>query len=675
MRQSLKYTWKNLSRSVLFLAPVGILFLMAVLIPASVAASFSLIGVVTKGLLVNMVSFPGMAFLAYEFSGRLIENREKEALYAEQGTRRKLQLSLTLFLLLVLVLYCFLQFLVFSIRSLVFGIQEGYYFGHLAKAVILYGFMPGLIGVGCGYWLSNDRNGRSYVLILIFTILFSPIMNDLLPNSFFGVLKIDEWVRISVPNWWILSNSSFIDPLYGVPIETTRWILSLFWLGVFCSLWLLGRKQKKTVFGTIGFIVVLGITVCCALRFSSREQDSRLVCEQSGIPGKGIEFEDQFFYEDWQKQTMTQDPNVSVSSYTIDLTIKDCLTGTASLKLIEPVEAGRTMLFTLYHGLKVHAVTDEKGKTIPFIQDGDWLDITADHSVCMLTIAYKGRFAKYYTNYQAVLLPAYVAYYPIPGHLTLWEGELNTIVPVGNQPHRQFTVHVNSSVPIACSLPIIGKQEYSGVSDGVTLIGGFWEESESDGLTLYTPLLEKSDLSLNKEEIRQNLLMLTQKLKAKNESAIEEMTKVFMLPTIIRVISGKQEQCVVSANHFTYVPLYGSKIDYSIIAKGIMQSQFKLDSQTALLYDWFQKYLTFPLPADGRLCEYADLEPLIAAAHGESVPAKDITQAQKALKSLFYYRLYQLKEEVFLPLVYEYLTDENRTLHPAEFLYQMKGEP
>ena len=118
MRQSLKYTWKNLSRSVLFLAPVGILFLLAVLIPASVAASFSLIGVVTKGLLVNMVSFPGMAFLAYEFSGRLIENREKEALYAEQGTRRKLQLSLTLFLLLVLVLYCFLQFLVFSIRSL-----------------------------------------------------------------------------------------------------------------------------------------------------------------------------------------------------------------------------------------------------------------------------------------------------------------------------------------------------------------------------------------------------------------------------------------------------------------------------------------------------------------------------------------------------------------------------
>ena len=675
MRQSLKYTWKNLSRSVLFLAPVGILFLLAVIIPASVAATFSLIGAVTKGLLVNMVSFPGMAFLAYEFAGRLIENREKEALYAEQGTRTKLQLSLMLFLLLVLFLYCFLQFIVFGVRSLAFGIQEDYYYGHLVKAVILYGGLPGLIGMGCGFWLSNDRNGRSYVLILILAILFSPIMNDLLPNSFLGVLKIDEWVRISVPNWWILSNSSFVDPLYGVPIETTRWILAVFWLGVFCSLWLLSRKQRKTVFGTIGLIVTLGITVCCGVRFSARDQDSRLVYEQSGIPGKGIEFEDQFFYEAWQKQTITKDPNVSVSSYNMNLTIEDCLIGIVSLQLLEPAEAGETMLFTLYHGLIVKSVTDETGQEILFVQDGDWLDITADHNVCKLTIAYKGRFAKYYTNNQAVLLPAYVAYYPIPGHLTLWEGELNTTVPVGNQPHRQYIVHVKSSAPIACSLPMVGDGEYSGISDGVTLIGGFWEESESDGLDIYAPLLEKNDLSFDKEEIRQNLLILTQKLKANNESTIEKITQVFILPTIIRVISGKQEQCVVRESHFTYVPLYGSKNDYSIIAKGILQGQFKLDSQTALLYDWFQKYLTFPMAADGRLCDYSDLEPLIAAAHGENVSAKDITQAQRALKALFYYRLYQLKEDVFLPLVYEYLTDENRTLHPAEFLYQMKGEP
>jgi hypothetical protein len=674
MKQSLKYTWMNLSRSVLFLLPTGILSLLAVLMPFTVPTDTFLITAVSKGLLINMIIFPVMAFLTYVFAGRLTESREKEALYAEEGIRRKLLLSLLVFLFAVLLLYCLLQFSAFCVKTFAFGIRDGRVYWHFAKAVLLYGCLPGLIGIACGLWLSGDRNGRSFVLILIFAVLFSPLMNDLLPNSIFGFWNVDEWVRIAVPNWWILSNSAFTDPLYGVPMETVRWVLALFWLGVFLFLWLLEKAQRKTPAGKIGLAVILCLTLLCGLRFSLRNQDSRLNYETGLMPEKGINTEDFYYYESWNRQTESRDPNVKVTAYDLDLKIRSHLTGRAALKLEEPAEEGEVLLFTMYHGLKVRTVTDADGREIPFVQDGDWLDITPDRTTDQLTVSYEGRFAKFYTNRQAVLLPAYAAYYPIPGHITLWEAELQYTVPVENQPKREFTVRVDSVAPIACSLPMMGKAEYSGVSDGVTLIGGFWQTSEADGFTLYSPVLEKYDLTFRREEINRNLTELTVKLGAAGSDALDRIRQIFALPTSMRVISGRQENCVIKDNHFTYIALYDLPIDYSAIAAGILRLQYKLDSQTVLLYEWLQKYLQFPMPMEGRLCTEKDLEPLLAQARGEDVPARDVTNAQRALKALFYYRLYQLKEDKFLPLVYEYLTDENRTLHPAEFLLQMEGE-
>ena len=672
MKQSLKYTWMNLSRSVLFLLPTGILSLLAVLMPLSVPNGTSLITAVSKGLLINMIIFPVMAFLTYVFAGRLTESREKEALYAEEGIRRKLLLSLLVFLFAVLLLYCLLQFSAFCVKTFAFGIRDGRVYWHFAKAVLLYGCLPGLIGIACGLWLSGDRNGRSFVLILIFAVLFSPLMNDLLPNSIFGFWNVDEWVRIAVPNWWILSNSAFTDPLYGVPMETVRWVLALFWLGVFLLLWLLEKAQRKTPAGKIGLAVILCLTLLCGLRFSLRNQDSRLNYETGLMPGKGINTEDFYYYESWNRQTESRDPNVKVTAYDLDLKIRSHLTGRAALKLEEPAEAGEVLLFTMYHGLKVRTVTDADGREIPFVQDGDWLDITPDRTTDQLTVSYEGRFAKFYTNRQAVLLPAYAAYYPIPGHITLWEAELQYTVPVENQPLREFTVRVDSVASIACSLPMMGKAEYSGVSDGVTLIGGFWTKSDSDGLLVCSPLLDQYDVMIRSKEITLSYDALTEKLRAEKTAAIEKLEQVFIFPMSVRTISGRQESCVVRADHFTYISLFGAPVDYNAIARGLLWQQLQLNSQKALLFDWFQRYLQFPMPEEGRLCTPVDLEPLLAEARGEKVDAREVSTAQRALKALFYYRLYQMGEEKFLPLVYEYLSDARRIQHPAEFLYYME---
>ncbi len=616
----------------------------------------------TLSLKVGILFVVYFLFAGYELGSCLQRAGGRECIAAVRGAELRLLGAHILTLLLPLGIWSLSVFLWQAAAC--FLRQVGYppFIGHCFRAVLLYCFFPGMIAALIGVCLSGKNRPAAYGLMILFTLLFSPFAAKLFSGadiSGVSVMIVMDWFALSVPNaTWIA------DGIYGISMEMCRWVLAAFWIVALAALLLWKHRKAGKGIRFAALIFTLAAVVCGG-RFAARGGDYLL---QKDNRPDGI-LRSESGYRRANAAGEEEEADFSVAAYKLEFKMKDCLSATAVLRL---EESDRTeYAFTLYHGLKVSSVEDENGNALTWSRDGDFLDIETDGSVQSLKIRYSGKTWKYYANRQGIALPGYLPYYPVPGHLLLWDYSRSSMVVHTDFHPSEFEVTVDSGLEVISNLPKTGRNRFSGRAQAVSLYGGMIAEEEKNGNVCYYSPVEDRRVNLNAAEISQEWKRLCLLLGETRE--LETAGKMIILqPLTTEAIGANHEVFAVFDDH---ILLTGYNPAPDMICQFYLMEIIPDHPETGMLKEELGKYLlSSEVRYDGEKPAYEDMNLLKKYhSHGEIKDRDEwslyLEQKNGTYAQLFSYQCSALGTEYVLREVYRYLTAEERLLDQVDFLY------
>lgn len=164
-----------------------------------------------------------------------------------------------------------------------------------------------------------------------------------------------------------------------------------------------------------------------------------------------------------------------VTDYKLDITIGEKLKATATMTLSKT--DCDEYSFALVHGYKIKEVKSGSGDKIDFVQKGDNFTVVGTGDLSEVTVEYEGKVPVYFSDFESTLLPAGSAWYPYPGkqifYGTSLVGELKSTseMAVYNR-EANYSVTINAPYEVHANLTKRGKNDYSGRTDSLMLIGG-----------------------------------------------------------------------------------------------------------------------------------------------------------------------------------------------------------
>ena len=601
--------------------------------------------------------YPVLSFLSYELCTEFLRSDETEAFGNIKGARLKNTLSLCLLLAGILFLFCAFQIGSQWILAAKENAPKAYY-GHVGKAVLLYTWLPGLFGAVSGLAFSALELDQALALIAGLSVLFSPVSAEIFPNSIIGFnTDIPAWLAISSYQYHMTS-----DPLYGIGVEPVHFTLIAFWIVLFAALYFIRKDQRRRPGGRAALIAALCLTVFFGFRFAQRRQQDSFVDLD---PFHGLTSSDQWYYSD--NEGMEASAGFSLSSVDLKLTIRDRLEAEATLCLKAESVGLTEYAFTLHHGLTVKAVQDAEGKSVPCSREADRLILKPESPTKSFRILYAGRLAQYYTNRQGIVLPGYVAYWPMPGLHRLYDSQLNSVQPVSGLIPVDFHIQLDSPLSAVCSLPQTGEGDYAGVAETATIYGGFFREEVQDGVRVYLPALGKNSFRFSKEESEVAWRELAEKLGTEDLPGPSSLRAIFLMPR--RAVSGRSEKTVFAGSCLLQQNSEDVSADSKALAAGYAMAQTRPDSASMTVYNYLARYLSGFRTDNAMNVKRSYLEVLIRYDRGEALSQaekKQLIQAYDLFQLLLNYRMNEWGEEKLLPILYAYLREENKTVHPVD---------
>ena len=146
--------------------------------------------------------------------------------------------------------------------------------------------------------------------------------------------------------------------------------------------------------------------------------------------------------------------------------------------------------FTLYHRYQVKRVTDGSGNELPFRQEADYVTVQGNGAADRIVMEYAGYSADCYSNAQGMMLPGWFAYYPYAGYQALTTNRGVSMRTMTLENPVPFRVMVEMDKPVYSNLKQTGDNTFEGVTDGVTLVSGFFDVLEKDGYRVIYPYLD-----------------------------------------------------------------------------------------------------------------------------------------------------------------------------------------
>jgi hypothetical protein len=375
-----------------------------------------------------------------------------------------------------------------------------------------------------------------------------------------------------------------------------------------------------------------------------------------------------YFYETTQEQK-EESAAFSVLSYDLDLKITGRLHASATMTLTKNPE-GDAYRFTLYRGYRILSVTDGEGNPLTYTRTGHYLEIDAPFDTPMGTILveYEGSGGRYYSNDQGIALPGYLPWYPMPGYRSLWDEVTNGISVSTEGEEIDFSVTVDTRLPLVCNLEEVEEHTYAGKATAVTLVGGLLTEKTSDGYVYYDSPLNLSSLDL---ETLEEELSVAEELLGISFDVDFSQKKIICMPRTICATSGGQNEGFVI---YSDCILLDSEIalTYSALDQLIPQKADAAELRELLiLYLWSGGTMEEPMYYDSSLegvlpsrAELAALEPESGATYEE------IVEAQAVLERLLRCKMEAYGTETVLRQCYEYLCSQD-TEGEVSFLYAL----
>ncbi|WP_054949131.1 hypothetical protein [Numidum massiliense] len=352
-------------------------------------------------------------------------------------------------------------------------------------------FVSGLVGMSVG---SFTQSRFAYILLVICWLLLGPL-NLAVGEPIITVLRIDFTPLLMFLNLGQSEPHAMYDPVYGLPLETERWVVKGMMITVLLTVFVLailtksGRASLKNV-----FLVSLGGIVLFVPLLYAYGQPSQVVTIRYGQEAKGTVDHD--YYRQQRAVAKERAPDVNVHAYNIELHDIRHLSARVTVELA-PQERTRDFAFTLYHRLRIDSVS-LGGKThVNFEQRGDQLRVRLPQAVpkedkIALTFVYDGNSSPlFFANEQAMMLPSYFPWYPVPGaHDAMHDsegGELRQF-PVVLDQKVDYTLTYDGDLALETNLAPVKNGVWRGTSlSGLTVVGSKLSTETINGARVVYP--------------------------------------------------------------------------------------------------------------------------------------------------------------------------------------------
>ncbi len=390
------------------------------------------------------------------------------------------------------------QFLVMELLALVFGgvltvlsliapikspLTDFAYISYILRLSFLYFFVADTIAVLLGMALSNIKNNIiAYVLLILCTFMFSPIplgIGDMFSdvtgvyiNPFFYMFEI-------IPRDFASQNYEN----YGIPLNSINVMRAVFWLfllgGIFCFNYLKRNQRVRRTAVSLSLVAVILSGIYINLPYSSYPY-------HANDPVKGYEGQSYYSSQDYENMPVQYEEPAGFEITAMDIDMK---VG-RQLSAVTSVQVDDTSLssykFTLFRNYKIKSIKDENGNKLKFDRYSDYVTVypaEGEKITEKIIFEYSGYSAAYYSNSQGIYLPVGFYYYPINGFHYVYD--LRAQRYIKNVLDKPVPIHltVDTKKTVYSNLERVsdGKNEFSDIADGVTILSGFYRETEVEG--------------------------------------------------------------------------------------------------------------------------------------------------------------------------------------------------
>lgn len=620
----------------------------------------------------GIICFIVFSFISYEFLKKTDHISLYETLSVIHNGRYKLYLSQLIVLLFFATIF-FLNILVYNLAwYFMKDIAYTPYLIHIIVNNVLNILLPVVVAILLGSIFALKFKRISAYAIMIFIIFcISPIFENVsFPLYQLWQINIYPYwdvFRILAPNLnWI------IDKIYGIAIESSRWDLIIFWIvSLFGILfWMIQQKKNRIV-----KIVSCTLALIAIFAFYRYLQPGSIVRMDYNPNAVGL-FD--YYYETKNSKAMDDDilipANFDVSTYDLKLEIGRQLQADVTMTL-NTNENLKNYTFTLYRGYNITEITDADGNALDYKRYSNYFTVNHkfNNSVTQIHIKYNGSGNKYYSNSQGIALPGYFPYYPMAGHLQMWDSETKNTYVNTDFTKKQFNVTIDSNLNIISNLEKKDFNYFEGTATSMTLIGGFINEEKTEDISIANYIVEPikideiSLLSSKWEKLKQTI--------GETRDISFEGKKIMILPLSITARMGsKNEGVVILSDHILLSSYNVQSICWNLVDSMIPYFTNKNNLKSKFLFylfdiENFNSTYINKIPSWDLLTAYQD-EDLQNSTTEES--RIQFMQSQEALGNLLRVKIETLGEEHVLKAVYHYLIDENNTTDEITFLYYLQ---
>ena len=434
---------------------------------------------VGESLVLTSVIFIMFLFISYYYFSKVKNSEILESISVTATGKNKYYMSMFSVLTTFSLITCAITFLLSIVYFFMTPTKPEYFLFSL-KVSLLYFFLADIVAILIGLVCSGIRKkAPAYIILILSAILFSPL------TVRYAELFLKTGETALYPIWRLFGLYPKVfniqRPQYEVAVNTKALFIALFWISL-CALiiilsnWVFRTKKSKNISAIIcASIFALSLWGAIA-PFSEAPQDDNSFLA------------DNYYYKFRKPEKFVIQKNekadFEITSYDMNFNIKNELKGDVTVYLDK--NNLDEYKFTLYHGYRIKNIKDSSGNKLDFKRENDYVTVYPQSNTDTLTFNYKGRSAKYYSNYQGSCLPSGFAYYPINGFHYVFDvstGEQGAIRARLNNP-IPMKVNVECKNKMFCNLDRTEDNSFEGISDGLTLVSGFYDETTVDNTRL-----------------------------------------------------------------------------------------------------------------------------------------------------------------------------------------------
>lgn len=644
-------------------AVLSFFILTAILLFSYHHPNISIMEYLSFSMRLGQVGFAFFMFFAFECFSYISKVEYIESLSTIKGEVNRVIITHIGYLLLILLAWTFL-FLSWQLGWYWHAHVKFFpYIIHMILSIILNCFLPSCIAILTGAVLGlSIKRTSAYCLILVFLILSSNIPAKILYSieiNSIPILNYFDWFAVLMPN------SDFVaDSVYGISLETYRWVLALGWISLLAACLLIKMHISYTTTSKLKIAVLILIAIICGIRFNSRQNDSFI---RKDYRSDGTLFRE-VTYRNEETSRVAEAPSFQISKYDLDITIDSKMHVSAALTLAEADT--EDYAFTLWHDLEIVGIYSVDGNNIPYDRCGDYLTIYPSAGTETIYIDYTGNCGKYFTNYQGIALPGYIPYYPMPGHRSLWDYNSQEIKVLQDLPKTDFYISVNSNLDVLCNLPKVSDNTFAGTAETASIYAGLLTKTGNDGLLIYkSPVSYKRNIATGYHDQWERL----SKLVGEDRGLDLTGKTIFVQPETIMSTKSSNESLVIYDDHI----ILGSwSLSADSICMNYLFSLIPACNETHLLQELFKQYIAFG--DNNAYFEKPSLEELmILTKYSSSSDIDDEDEwneymsAIDSYERLWKYQITSLGEDLVMKSVYQYLISTDRHQNQIEFLYTL----